>query len=133
MMPVGFQSRTHCAERVEGWISEYTRASRTRRAISCVNWDPKSRSRILAALMWWWRPVGVEHLQFRQCWCVQRASELPLGAVQSDEVHLLGIQVEDRGAGRPVHPAAGLAGIHDERVALLLQALLVREAVDDDA
>ena len=42
MIPVGFQSRTHstsCA-RAGGWISEYTRASRTRRAMSWVNCEP---------------------------------------------------------------------------------------------
>jgi len=40
MMPVGFQSRIHWVLRVGGWISEYTRASRTRRAMSCVYCEP---------------------------------------------------------------------------------------------
>ncbi len=40
MMPVGFHSRIHSIVRVGGWISEYTRASRTRRAMSCVNCEP---------------------------------------------------------------------------------------------
>ena len=28
-----------------GWISQYTPASRTRRAMSCVTWEPKSTMR----------------------------------------------------------------------------------------
>ncbi len=40
MMPVGFQARIQSAVRVGGWISEYTRASRTRRAMSCVYCEP---------------------------------------------------------------------------------------------
>jgi putative ABC transport system permease protein len=46
MIPFGFQSRIHCTVREGGWISQYTCASRTRRAISCVNWDPKSTIRM---------------------------------------------------------------------------------------
>src|SRR5688572_24321893 len=46
MMPSGAQSRIHWRSRVGGWISEYTRASRTRRAISCVYCAPKSRMRM---------------------------------------------------------------------------------------
>src|SRR6266480_7880161 len=46
MMPVGFQSRIHSTVRLGGWISEYTRASRTRRAINWVNCEPKSMMRI---------------------------------------------------------------------------------------
>jgi hypothetical protein len=34
MIAVGFHSRIHSSERVGGWISEKTRASRTRRAMS---------------------------------------------------------------------------------------------------
>jgi len=46
MMPLGFQSRIHCTVRVGGWISQYTCASRTRRAMSWVYWEPKSMMRI---------------------------------------------------------------------------------------
>ena len=46
MMPLGDHSRIHSKDRVGGWISEYTRSSRMRRAMSCVYWEPKSRIRI---------------------------------------------------------------------------------------
>ena len=46
MIPVGFHARIHARSRVHGWISEYTRASRTRRAMSCVNCEPQSRIRM---------------------------------------------------------------------------------------
>ena len=46
MIPVGFQSRIQSTLRLGGWISEYTRASRTRRAINWVNCEPKSMMRI---------------------------------------------------------------------------------------
>src|SRR4051794_6135088 len=41
-MPIGRRRRTSSAEIVAGTISEYTRASRTRRAINCAYWAPKS-------------------------------------------------------------------------------------------
>ena len=46
MIAVGFHARIHSSYRVGGWISENTRASRTRRAINCVNCEPQSRIRI---------------------------------------------------------------------------------------
>src|SRR5512134_1234465 len=47
MMPAGANDRMNPAPTLNGWISLYTRNSRTRRAISIVYWDPKSRMRIL--------------------------------------------------------------------------------------
>src|SRR5947199_8719221 len=41
----GFRRRTSSAEIVCGTSSEYTRASRTRRAISCEYWPPRSTTR----------------------------------------------------------------------------------------
>src|SRR5256886_392940 len=41
----GFRRRTASAEIVCGTSSEYTRASRTRRAISCAYWPPRSTTR----------------------------------------------------------------------------------------
>jgi hypothetical protein len=40
MMPRGAHSRIQSTETVGGWISQYTRSSRTRRAMSCVNCEP---------------------------------------------------------------------------------------------
>src|SRR3954469_10864902 len=44
--PVGPNSRTKPSVTSQGWISQYTFASRTRRAMSWVYWAPKSRMRI---------------------------------------------------------------------------------------
>src|SRR5438067_5240221 len=41
----GLRARTCCAVIVCGTSSEYTRASRTRRAISCEYWPPRSTTR----------------------------------------------------------------------------------------
>src|ERR1044072_1924002 len=45
--PVGAYSRTKPSDTSQGWISQYTLASRTRRAMSWVYWAPKSRIKIL--------------------------------------------------------------------------------------
>src|SRR4051794_557318 len=50
MIALGANSRTNASETSFGWISQYTCASRTRRAISCVTWEPKSRMRILSCM-----------------------------------------------------------------------------------
>src|SRR5258705_11432267 len=111
MIPVGRHSRIHSKVRVGGWISEYTLASRTRRAMSCVNCEPMSRMRMRELM----------------------PSELPLRPVEGDELHLLGVEVEKRAPRRSIQPAAGLAWIDLQRVAQRLHALLMREPVDDDA
>src|SRR5438093_4222165 len=49
MMPAGASRRIVASGTSKGWISQYTWSSRTRRAISCVYWEPKSRMRITAA------------------------------------------------------------------------------------
>src|SRR5512139_2596140 len=46
--PFGANSRTKASVTSAGWISQYTLASRTRRAINCVTCEPKSRIRILS-------------------------------------------------------------------------------------
>jgi anti-sigma factor RsiW len=46
MMPEGRKARIASTDTVQGWISLYTLASRTRRAMSMVYWEPKSRIRI---------------------------------------------------------------------------------------
>src|SRR6478609_9520639 len=48
MIPFGANSRTNSSLTSFGWISQKTCASRTRRAISCVTCEPKSRMRILS-------------------------------------------------------------------------------------
>src|SRR5579872_2372345 len=48
MTPFAPYSRTNSFDTSHGWISPYTFASRTRRAINCVTCDPKSRMRILS-------------------------------------------------------------------------------------
>src|SRR6266850_756299 len=49
--PVAPNSRTEASLTSHGWISQYTRASRTRRAMSWVYWAPKSRMRIFWCLL----------------------------------------------------------------------------------
>jgi len=44
MMPTGFRARIFSIGVFGGHTSEYTDSSRRRRAISCVNCDPKSRT-----------------------------------------------------------------------------------------
>src|SRR5436190_11394094 len=50
MIPLGANSRTNASLTSFGWISQKTCASRTRRAISCVTCEPKSRIRILSCM-----------------------------------------------------------------------------------
>src|SRR5439155_20141026 len=50
MMPFGLNSRMKASDTSFGWISQKTCASRTRRAISCVTCEPKSRMRILSCM-----------------------------------------------------------------------------------
>src|SRR5882672_3568542 len=49
--PVAPNARTEASLTSHGWISQYTRASRTRRAMSWVYWAPKSRMRIFWCLL----------------------------------------------------------------------------------
>src|SRR5258708_7606089 len=49
--PLAPNSRTKASETSQGWISQYTFASRTRRAMSCVYWAPKSRIRTFWCLL----------------------------------------------------------------------------------
>src|SRR5688572_3764632 len=49
--PSAAYARIHSSVTSQGWTSERTWASRTRRAMSCVTWEPKSRMRILSCCM----------------------------------------------------------------------------------
>src|SRR5262245_48411452 len=49
MMPAGRLAAIFAAATSGGQISEYTESSRSRLAMSCVYWDPKSRT-----MMVWW-------------------------------------------------------------------------------
>src|SRR5258708_19810734 len=49
--PLAPNSRTKASETSQGWTSQYTFASRTRRAMSCVYWAPKSRIRTFWCLL----------------------------------------------------------------------------------
>src|SRR5258705_7886806 len=62
MIPRGLNERTNCASTSWGCNSQYTPDSRTRRAISWVTWEPKSRMRILSTVgsRWLERPSGAE-------------------------------------------------------------------------
>src|SRR3954469_17246817 len=51
MTPFAPKPRTKASLTSCGWISQYTFASRTRRAMSCVYCAPKSRIRILSCLL----------------------------------------------------------------------------------
>src|SRR5262245_32890727 len=53
MIPAGDWSRIFCTGVSGGHTSEYTDNSRRRRAMSCVYWDPKSRT-----IMVWWAKAG---------------------------------------------------------------------------
>src|SRR5216684_2724674 len=57
---------------VPGTSSQYTLASRTRRAISWLNCDPKSRTRTVC-----WRIAGVDSLPGRAAVAVRLSSALP--------------------------------------------------------
>src|SRR5437588_2049381 len=48
MMPFGFRASISATGMSRGTISEYTCASRTRRAISCAYWAPKSTTRTVS-------------------------------------------------------------------------------------
>src|ERR1017187_7454722 len=48
MIAAGFLARISAAGMVQGTISEYTWHSRTRRAISCAYWAPKSTTRTVS-------------------------------------------------------------------------------------
>src|SRR5678815_3448107 len=50
MIPFGAKSRMNSSLTSFGWISQKTCASRTRRAMSCVTCEPKSRIRILSCM-----------------------------------------------------------------------------------
>src|ERR1017187_5082932 len=159
MMPVGFHALIHSSERVGGWISEYTRASRTRRAMSWVNWLPQSRIRILDDITVPKRTLSPDSRQsdsaqttaslpnrarignkavVRQLAaesCQVRAlpfSKLPLRLRKLQELDMFCVQIEHRRRGRAVDPAARLARIDDQRIAARLHRLLVFAAVHDD-
>src|SRR6185295_189270 len=51
MMALGANDLMKSSETSFGWISQYTAASRTRRAMSWVTWEPKSRMRTLSCCM----------------------------------------------------------------------------------
>src|SRR5918999_5786705 len=112
MMPVGCHSLIHSIDRVGGWISEYTRASRTRRAISCVNWEPKSRIRIRLATT---------------------PSALPFRPVEGDELDMIRFEIEKRRRRSPEKPATSLTRIDDDGVAAAATLSLMRAPVDDEA
>src|SRR6185437_1504854 len=103
MMPEGFHSRTHSSVRVGGWISQYTRASRTRRAISCVYCAPKSRIRILSGF--------IQLSKF-------------------DDFHFARVEIDERSGARAVQPAASLARVQDQRIAPALHLDLMRAAME---
>src|SRR5678815_5881281 len=50
MIAFGAKSRMNSSLTSFGWISQNTCASRRRRAISCVTWEPKSRIRIRSCM-----------------------------------------------------------------------------------
>src|SRR5512139_4351146 len=58
MMPRAPKARTSASLMSQGWISQYTPHSRTRRAINCVYWAPKSRIRMRCAWMSGGRTTG---------------------------------------------------------------------------
>src|SRR5882757_419852 len=55
--PRGLSARTSSSVMSQGWISQYTPSSRTRRAMSCVYCAPKSRIRMRSAWISAWGVV----------------------------------------------------------------------------
>ena len=51
IIPEGFSLSIFSSADQYGTISQYTESSRTRRPISCVYWEPKSRIRIFSRLI----------------------------------------------------------------------------------
>ena len=49
MMPTGWRARIWSMDVFGDQISEYTDSSRSLRAMSCVYWEPKSRT----TMVWW--------------------------------------------------------------------------------
>src|SRR5687767_4370312 len=132
MMPLGFHRRTKSTETVGGWISEYTRASRTRRAMSWVNWDPKSRMRIRSVMVGR-RVEGEDGDTTTTVPRPPRASSAgPLGGIQLDELDALRRDVEQRCGWRAEEPSAPFARVDHQGIAPRLHLLHVRASVDDD-
>ena len=76
IIPRGFSARIFSGAKLNGWISQYTFASRTRRAISCVYWLPKSKIRITVSLKYTGPRRGVRNaaaLNVPQCTHYARA------------------------------------------------------------
>src|SRR5919197_960918 len=118
MTPVAPYSRTKASLTSQGWISQYTLASRTRRAMSWVYWAPKSSIRIFWCLL---DPVigsllhdlHVVHVRFPDA-----------GGGDLDELRARAHLV-DRGAAGVTHARAQAAGElldHPDRAAFVRHA-----------
>src|SRR5437867_1834807 len=59
-------------------------------------------------------------------------SVAPFGGGQGEELDPAAVEIEDGGGRRSVDPSAGLARIHDERLATVLHFLPMQMAMDHD-
>ena len=114
MMPFGANSRMNASLTSFGWISQYTCASRTRRAISCVTWEPKSRIRILSCMAAGECQIRVRRRRARHAGA--RRAARGSGRTRSTSATQLqrGAEVERR-ADAPVAAAAGAATVAEQR------------------
>src|SRR3972149_6402304 len=123
MMPRAPKARTNSSATSCGWISQYTLASRTRRAISCVYCAPKSRIRILWCTPRLFHPVVGRFLHDLHVVHVRFAHA---GGGDLHELRLAA-QLLHRGAAGVTHAGAHAAGElldHPHRAALVGHAPL---------
>src|SRR5205807_23313 len=100
--PLAPNSRTKASLTSQGWISQYTRASRTRRAMSWVYWAPKSRTRIFWCLL---DPVIWRLLHYLD------VVHVGLADPRGGDLHELAARAQllDRGVARIAHARAQAA------------------------
>src|SRR5438128_2681736 len=101
--------------------------------MSWVNCDPMSRMRIRELIGEKWFSARLRRPLKLFAAAAENLSKLPLWTLQRQKLHLLRVQVEQRRTWSPEQPAACLAWIDEQRVALRLHVLLMREAVHDHA
>src|SRR5512147_820070 len=106
MTPRAPKPRTNSPETSCGWISQYTFASRTRRAMSCVYCAPKSRIRILSCT------YRLFHAVVRRFLHDLHVVHVRLAHARGRDLHELGLvaQLLHGGAARVAHAGAHAAG-----------------------
>src|SRR5882672_10761812 len=102
MMPRGLKSRMNCSLTSKGCSSQYTPASRTRRAISCAYCAPKSRMRILSCCISGLRIEDWGLREPRFCFQLNPHSSILFDVVVGcflDDLHIVDVRFAHAGAG----------------------------------